>query len=197
MQAELRMKSGPAHGGPQMQQQNNPLPPKLPSVMERAGPGGATAAISRNPSLRHPPTAAMASRTDQFGGSSMPQSRDSVYGIPSPQFQATPQSHVSSPSQTKSPGFAFQGAISPIGMDRQTQQHARPQILPQPKNFAHAAKAMGLHQPGVNDPKSKLPGSVSSRSASAFYPSPFHKPYDQLGRFLVFFFFKKNITLSN
>lgn len=170
VQAELRLKTGNPGGGPAKQ---NILPPKPPSALE-------CAAVNLNSAQRHPP-AGIAPKSDQFG---MAQHREGAYGIPSPQFQATPQSHVSSPSNTKSPGFPFQAAISPVGMDPQG-QHGRPQLLPQPRSFTQASKAMKVPQSNLNEPKSNLPGStapLASRAASAFYPSPFQKHYDQLGK---------------
>lgn len=169
VQAELRLKTG-TPGGPQ------PKPvmaPKPPTTLERA-------AVNRNSVQRHPQAGIAPKSAESFG---LPQHRDGAYGMPSPQFQATPPSHVSSPSHTKSPGFGFQGAMSPIGMDAQVQQQqGRSQLLPQSRNLNQASPPMGLQQ-SDNDPKA-LPGSRNSRVPSAaYYPSPFQKHYDQLGMF--------------
>jgi hypothetical protein len=92
VQAELRLKTG-APGAPP---KANPMPPK------------AAPSAGARPNQRHP--AGIASKPETFGMSQ----REGAYGIPSPQFQATPTSHVSSPSHAKSPGFGFQGAMSPV-----------------------------------------------------------------------------------
>ncbi|ODM19242.1 hypothetical protein SI65_05859 [Aspergillus cristatus] len=167
VQAELRLKTGTPGGPPQ------PKPvmaPKPPTTLERA-------AVNRNSVQRHPQAGIAPKSAEPFG---LPQHRDGAYGMPSPQFQATPPSHVSSPSHTKSPGFGFQGAMSPIGMDAQVQQQqGRPQLLPQSRNLNQASPPMGMQQ-SDNDPKA-LPGSRNSRVPSAaYYPSSFQKHYDQL-----------------
>lgn len=113
-------------------------------------------------------------------------SRDGTYGIPSPQFQATPSSHVSSPSHTKSPGFAFQGAMSPNGMDAQQAQHARSQLNLHSRNMSQTSPPISIGQPESTDPKSAVSGGpgprVSRVPSAAYYPSPFQKHYDQLGK---------------
>lgn len=160
VQSELRLKS--ASGGPA---KPNPMPSKPPAV-DRTG-------VNRNPGQRQPGIAPK----EPF---SMSQYRDGAYGMPSPQFQPTPSSHVSSPSHTKSPGFALQGAISPV----ESHGTSRPQILQQPRNLGQPSPPMGMRQPESNDPKSNIPGAGprSSRIPSAYYPSPFQKHYDQLGK---------------
>lgn len=109
--------------------------------------------------------------------------REGAYGIPSPQFQATPTSHVSSPSHAKSPGFGFQG-MSPVNVDSQT---GRPQLLPQPRTFNQTSPpAISMPQTEPSDPKSqpRSAGAMGPRArvAAAYYPSPFQKHYDQLGK---------------
>lgn len=109
----------------------------------------------------------------------MPQ-REGAYGVSSPQFQNTPTSHVSSPSHRKSPGFGFPGAMSPVGMD--SQGTGRPQLLPQPRAFNNhtSPPAISMPQTEPTDPK---PGGARGRNiASTYYPSPFQKHYDQLGK---------------
>ncbi|CAI7602741.1 unnamed protein product [Penicillium bialowiezense] len=158
VQAELRLKTG-APGAPP---KANPMPPKT-------APAGA-----RN--QRHP--AGIAAKPEAFGISQ----REGAYGVPSPQFQATPTSHVSSPSHAKSPGFGFQGAMSPAGVESQ----GRPQLLPQPRTFSQAsppAISMPQTEPSDNKPQARG-GAMGSRgprvAAAAYYPSPFQKHYDQL-----------------
>ncbi|KAJ5341110.1 hypothetical protein N7541_010234 [Penicillium brevicompactum] len=160
VQAELRLKTG-APGAPP---KANPMPPKT-------APAGA-----RN--QRHP--AGIAAKPEAFGISQ----REGAYGVPSPQFQATPTSHVSSPSHAKSPGFGFQGAMSPAGVESQN----RPQLLPQPRSFSQAsppAISMPQTDPSDNKPQARG-GAMGPRgarvAAAAYYPSPFQKHYDQLGK---------------
>lgn len=163
VQAELRLKAaGPGHV------KLNPFPLKQ-SNLERA-------AVNRNSLQRH--QAGIAPK-EPFG---MAQHHDGAYGIPSPQFQPTPPSHVSSPPHTKSPGFALQGTISPVESHAPTRQ----QMLPQPRNIGQASPPMGMRQPESGDPKSNMPGTATRapRVSSAYYPSPFQKHYDQLGRSL-------------
>lgn len=152
------------------------MAPKPPTTLERA-------AVNRTSVQRHPQAGIAPKSAEPFG---LPQHRDGAYGMPSPQFQATPPPHVSSPSHTKSPGFGFHGAMSPVGMDaqvQQQQQQGRPQLLPQSRNLNQASPPMGLQQ-SENDPK--VPGSRTARvSSAAYYPSPFQKHYDQLGMFSV------------
>lgn len=167
VQAELRLKTstpnGPGPGKP------SPIATKPPSLQQ--------AAISRSSAQRHPSGLAP---KEPF---SVPQSRDGGFGIPSPQFQATPPSHVSSPSHTKSPGFGFQGAMSPVGVDPQA-QHTRPQMISHSRNVSQTSPPISVGQQDTTDPKSAVSagmGSRASRLPSAYYPSPFQKHYDQLG----------------
>ena len=175
MQAELQLKTGNPGGGAPAK--NPSMAAKPPSTLERA-------AVNRNSAQRH--QAGIAPKTTEPFG--LPQHRESAYGVPSPQFQATPSSHVSSPSHTKSPGFGFQGAMSPVGLDpQQAQQQGRPQLLPQPRNINHSSPPIGIQQ-SDNDPKSAVPGGPGPRASrvpsAAYYPSPFQKHYDQLGMYL-------------
>ncbi|KAL2835552.1 hypothetical protein BJY01DRAFT_252571 [Aspergillus pseudoustus] len=161
VQAELRLKTGTPSG------------PGKPSPITTKAPSLQQAAISRSSAQRHPSGLAP---KESF---SVPPSRDGGFGIPSPQFQATPPSHVSSPSHTKSPGYGFQGAMSPAGIDPQT-QHARSQMISHSRNISQASPPMSIGQPEPNDPKSGGMGSRAARVPSAYYPSPFQKHYDQL-----------------
>jgi hypothetical protein len=145
---------------------------KPPSTLDRA-------AVNRTVAQRLP--AGIAPKGEPFA-----MSRDGAYGIPSPQFQATPSSHVSSPSHTKSPGFAFQGAMSPNGMDAQQAQHARSQLNPHSRSLSQTSPPISIGQPESTDPKSAVPGGTGPRvsrvPSAAYYPSPFQKHYDQLGK---------------
>lgn len=164
VQAELRLKAAPSAPPKSSQSQMMPKPPS--SGLERA-------AVNRSSNQR--PQAGIAPK-EPFGVSQL---RDAGYSAPSPQFQPTPSSHASSPSHTKSPGFALQGTISPA------EQH-RSQALPQPRSLAQSSPPMGMHQTESGDPKPTMAGNRGARAPgapSAFYPSPFQRHYDQLGRF--------------
>ncbi|KAF7164059.1 hypothetical protein CNMCM5623_008778 [Aspergillus felis] len=167
VQAELRLKAGAPPGAPI---KPNIMAAKPPSTLDRA-------AVNRASAQRLP--AGIAPKGEPFA-----MSRDGAYGIPSPQFQATPSSHVSSPSHTKSPGFAFQGGMSPNGTDAQHAQHARSQLNPHSRSLSQASPPISIGQPESTDPKSAVPGGpgprVSRVPSAAYYPSPFQKHYDQL-----------------
>ncbi|CEL07992.1 hypothetical protein BJX68DRAFT_84855 [Aspergillus pseudodeflectus] len=160
VQAELRLKAGTPNG------------PGKPSPITAKAPSLQQAAISRSSAQRHPSGLAP---KEPF---SVPPSRDGGFSIPSPQFQATPPSHVSSPSHTKSPGYGFQGAMSPAGIDPQA-QHAR-SLISHSRNISQTSPPMSIGQPEPIDPKSGPMGSRAPRVPSAYYPSPFQKHYDQL-----------------
>ncbi|KAL2868236.1 bZIP transcription factor [Aspergillus lucknowensis] len=164
VQAELRLKTGTPNG------------PGKPSPITAKAPSLQQAAISRSSAQRHPSGLAP---KEPF---SVPPSRDGGFGIPSPQFQATPPSHVSSPSHSKSPGYGFQGAMSPVRVELQT-QHARPQMISHSRNVSQTSPSMTIGQPEPTDPKSAVSGGMGSRTPrvpSAYYLSPFQKHYDQL-----------------
>ncbi|KAJ5541504.1 hypothetical protein N7494_006580 [Penicillium frequentans] len=154
VQAELRIKTG----APGAQPKTTPMPPKPP------GPTGS------RPTPRHP---GITSKPDAFAMSQ----REGAYGVPSPQFQATPTSHVSSPSHAKSPGFGFQTGMSPVDQ----QGAGRPQLLPQPRPFNNQTSppAISMPQSDPNEPKLRVPRG-QQRVAANYYPSPFQKHYDQL-----------------
>lgn len=138
------------------------MPPKV-----APGPAGP------RPTQRHP--AGITSKPEAFG---MAQ-REGAYGIPSPQFQATPTSHVSSPSHARSPGFGFQGGMSPVGVDAQAT--GRPQLLPQPRTFNTHTSPPAISMPHTEPTDSKPRVHRGQRVAATYYPSPFQKHYDQLG----------------
>lgn len=146
MQAELRMKSG-ATSGPAARP--NTVPIKPPSTMSRP-------TITRNPS--HRLSGGISTKPDHFG---VTHHREAAYGIPSPQFQATPSSHASSPSHAKSPSFAFPGAMSPVQMDMQG-QHGRAQLLSQPRTFSQVLNPLGTPQSETAESKTTHPGGKAS-----------------------------------
>ncbi|KAL1857841.1 hypothetical protein Plec18167_001757 [Paecilomyces lecythidis] len=177
VQAELRLK-GAAPGMPPVKPSG--MAPKQPAPLERT-------AIHRNSLSRQ--KAGIVPKPDQPG---MPQQhREGAYGMQSPQLQPTPSSHVSSPSTARSPGFGLSGAMSPTSTEFQTQQqqqHGRPPLLPQQRSFNQGPSSMGMANADSMEPatsQSVMPGGtapIASRMSSAYYPSPFQKHYDQLGK---------------
>lgn len=165
VQEELQLKTGASGASTKA----NPMPAKAAS---------GAAAAPRAPQ-RHP--AGIASKSEAFGMSQ----REGAYGVSPPQFQATPSSHISSPSHTKSPGFGFQGAMSPVGVD--SQNTGRPELLPQPRTFNSQTSPPGMSMPHTEpaDPKPRgatAMGPRGARVAAAYYSSPFQKHFDQLGK---------------
>jgi hypothetical protein len=145
---------------------------KPPSALERA-------AANRSSAQRQ--QAGIAPK-EPFGVS---QHRDGAYGGPSPQYQTNHSSHASSPSHSKSPGFAIQGTISPVDHGPQ----ARSQILPQPRNLGQSSPPMGMRQSESGDPKPGMAGGTGPRApgaSPAYYPSQFQRHYDQLGNHCLF-----------
>lgn len=162
VQAELRLKA--TDGGPIKQ---NPMMSKAPSAIERTAANRSSGQRPRtgiNPS-------------EPFGAS---QHRDATHGGPSPQFQATPSSHAPPASPKTSPGFAIQGTISPV--DHGQQAHS--QMLPQHRNLGQSSQPVEMRQSKLGDPKPNMGGGTGPRPPGAppFYPSPFQRHYDQLGR---------------
>lgn len=177
MQAELRLKNGSPNIPP-----TKPQPPHQNSPLQRA-------AVNRQSTHRHHKSG-IAPKLDQNG---LPQSqRESAYAVHSPQLQPTPTSHVSSPSAAKSPGFALQGGMSPTGTDfqaqQQQQQQPRSQLLQRSRTFSQTQPAVGVQHPdtveAIGDPQSVMPVTTAAVSShpSSYYPSPFQKHYDQLGK---------------
>lgn len=189
VQAELRLKTGNPAGLP-------PIRPgsKQSSPLERA-------AISRNSAQRHS-TGGLAPKSDVTPGG-VAQPRDGAYNIHSPQLQPSPSS-LSSPSTGRSPGFALQGAMSPKGAEFPTQQQQQQQqsgravpMLSQQRGYPQSA-SMGddslnaTAAPGASSssspPQSMMPGSsapsgsMAAGMSSLYYPSPFQKQYNQLGK---------------
>ncbi|PGH18881.1 hypothetical protein AJ80_04299 [Polytolypa hystricis UAMH7299] len=185
VQAELSLKSG----SPGL----NPSKPSTQSA-SHASPrsrGG----ISKQPIHRH--RAGLAPKPDPLHVTQA--HREDAYTTRSPQLQPTPTSHVSSPSTAKSPGFALQGGMSPTGTDIHAQQqqqqrnapqsHSRPQLLPHPGTYSHTPQSIVTQHSDAMDAtpatQPMIPSSNTmnaSRMPPAYYPSPFQKHYDQLGK---------------
>jgi len=160
----------------------NTMVPKQPAPLDRT-------AIHRNSLTRQ--KAGIVPKPDLPGMSQ--QHREGAYGVQSPQLQPTPSSHVSSPSTARSPGFGLSGAMSPTSTEFQTQQqqqqqHGRPPLLPQQRSFNQGPSSMGMANSDSMEPatsQSMMSGGtapIASRMSSAYYPSPFQKHYDQLGK---------------
>jgi hypothetical protein len=109
VQAELRAK-----GSPHLKPTKAPLvPTSQASPIQRA-------MMNRQQQARKP-TAGIAPKLDPINPMVQP-NRESAFSTQSPQLQPTPSSQTSSPSTSKSPGFAVQGGISPSTSDFQAQQ---------------------------------------------------------------------------
>ena len=179
VQAELHLKSS-----------SPSIPPTKPtSIPPNQNPPLQRAAVNRQSTHRHHKSG-IAPKLDQIN---MPQTqRENAYTIHSPQLQPTPSSHVSSPSAAKSPGFALQGGMSPTGTDfqaQQQQQQPRSQLLPRSRTFSQTQASILIpHTDSVDtigDSQSVMPvtsAPISTHAPSSYYPSPFQKHYDQLGK---------------
>jgi hypothetical protein len=173
VQAELRLRNA-ASSCVAPGQQGSLVPKQSTTPLE----------LSRN--LTQRPGPGIAPKLEQL--SIPPQHRDGVYSVHSPKLQPTPPSHVSSPTNGRSPAFALQGAMPPKGGDfqaQQQQQHSRPSLLPQARTFPSAPQ-MGIGHSEAMDAVPSQPvmcgNAMTSRLPSAYYPSPFQKHYDQLGK---------------
>jgi hypothetical protein len=190
VQAELRAKGSP-HLGPT----KGPMAPtSQASPIQRA-------MMNRQQQARRP-TAGIAPKLDPIIPMAQP-NRDGAFSNLSPQLQPTPSSQTSSPSTSRSPAFAVQGGISPSTSDFQAQQphpQQRPQPQPQPQlrslHPSHPAIS-GVTPTSIgptNVPAPMIPMTTAAASGlpSAYYPSPFQKHIDQLGKltrpFLSFLF---------
>ncbi len=136
------------------------------------------------------PTAGIAPKLDPINPMAQP-NREGAFSNQSPQLQPTPSSHTSSPSTSRSPGFALQGGISPSTSDFQAQQphpQQRPQPQPQLRSLNPSHPAMTGVTPTSIGPATVPPAMVPVTTAqasgipSAYYPSPFQKHIDQLGK---------------
>lgn len=178
VQAELRLKSATTAGpGIGALKRRGTLAPNQASLEKPAR--------IRNPTQR--PGVGVAPKLEVSGLPPPPQ-RDGVYHVHSPPLQTTPSSHVSSPTNARSPGFALQGAVSPKGGDfhaQQPQQHARPPLLSRPRAFTQAPPMAMVPTDAMDTSptQSLMPGSaMAARLPSTYYPSSFQKHYDQLGK---------------
>ena len=109
----------------------------------------------------------------------------------SPSLRPTPPSQTSSPSTSKSPGYAMQGGVSsPTSeLQAQHQQHQQRPLPPQrPNTFPPQAPLARLNPTGMTDVAVQQPlmspakPSVSSSMHHNYYPPSFQKHYDQLGK---------------
>jgi hypothetical protein len=176
VQAELRAKGSPHLG-----------PTKAPLVPTSQASPIQRAMMNRQQQARRP-TAGIAPKLDPINPMVQP-NREGAFSTQSPQLQPTPSSQTSSPSTSKSPGFAVQGGISPSTSDFQAQQphpQQRSQQQPQlrPLNPSHPAMTGVASTPigSAAGPPGPVPMTTAGGLPSAYYPSPFQKHIDQLGK---------------
>jgi hypothetical protein len=136
---------------------------------------------------------------------------DMSFSSASPQGHPTPSSHASSPTNmpTKSPMTMHQGGMTPptsavIAQGQAQQYHAYPRASQQPSNPGYfqtqaqlprsshrgqpshyqSSASSTASQQSFNPPMSAGRSAAgSATAASAYYPSPFQKHIDQLGKF--------------
>ena len=110
----------------------------------------------------------------------------------SPTGQPTPPSQHSSPSTTRSPGFAMQSGMTSPASDLQA-QHPQQRPLPptqssifpqQPRTHLRNVSAPGTSQP-MHNPRH---AGAHAGAQGSYYPPSFQKHYDQLGKLPHFFF---------
>ncbi|KAI9812184.1 MAG: hypothetical protein M1827_004850 [Pycnora praestabilis] len=181
VQAELRAKTGSPHLG----QQNAALAPvsQQPPIQR--------AIMNRHHQARR--SASGVTPKIEPGNAMSQTPREAIYPNRSPQLQPTPPSHISSPTTSRSPGFAAQGVMTPPVPDlqaQQMQQHQQQQQRPQPplKRTSQPHHHSPLHDAGHLGPTSESPrgstgGTGTGSSAgvpNAYYPSPFQNHIDQL-----------------
>lgn len=160
VQTELRLRGGSPNLPP------NRLPTSQPSH------GSSLAQTSPGPATHIPKLEPISVSQVHHEGS---------YIMQSPQHQASPSSHVSSPVATKSTAFGLQGTVSPTAADIQHQQ----QYKPHPYHRAQLSPQASGFRPGITsaatesiEPTPILP----SRIPPTYYLSPFQKQYNQLGK---------------
>ncbi|KAL9114887.1 MAG: hypothetical protein Q9227_001130 [Pyrenula ochraceoflavens] len=117
------------------------------------------------------------------------QSHQTVFPSHSPSLHPSSSSHTSSPSLTRSPGFAVQGGISPPVADLQAQQRPQPSqqsLPPQPNPFVTRPSFTQIPATAPQAPSQTHNAPPAGVVQPAFYPGPFQKHYDQLGKLTPF-----------
>ncbi|EGD84078.1 hypothetical protein H112_07764 [Trichophyton rubrum D6] len=158
VQTELRLRGGSPNLPP------NRLPTSQPSH------GSSLAQTSPGPATHIPKLEPISVSQVHHEGS---------YIMQSPQHQASPSSHVSSPVATKSTAFGLQGTVSPTAADIQHQQ----QYKPHPYHRAQLSPQASGFRPGITSAATKSiePTPIlPSRIPPTYYLSPFQKQYNQL-----------------
>ena len=169
VQAELALK-----GSPHLR------PVQRPSMASQASPMQ-KAMLNRQQQVRQRPIAAPPLQT--VNQSSRIASQGNFAG--SPTGQPTPPSQHSSPSTTRSPGFALQGGMASPASDLQAQHSQQRTMAPsQRPSFPpqHRAHSRNLSSPATSRPLPSAQHPTSAAHQSAYYPSSFQKHYDQLGK---------------
>ena len=178
VQAELRLKGSPQFGPIRSRPPTGQASSIQRAVMNRQQQSRRHAA--QVPPLQHVDPMSQAAREGVFSTS--------------PALQPTPPSQNSSPSTSKSPGFAVQGGISSPSSDLQAQhlqQHQRPPPPPppqRPRSFPPRQPFPRPREGSINAPPAQhtLLSPTNSEAPSAmhqsYYPPSFQKHYDQLGK---------------
>ncbi|GAB7353074.1 hypothetical protein MBLNU459_g3622t1 [Dothideomycetes sp. NU459] len=180
VQAELQLKTGsPALG---------------PSYMPHAAPAPVmSAGLQRTAMNRQHARRSGQTFPQRMGPGSAPQSEMS-FSARSPQGHPTPSSHASSPTamSTQSPASMQQGGMTPPAPvvsgqqqyaphrpsgSRYVMQHP-PHRPPPSTQYANSNGASSMSTGGLTDTN---PGALGG--PSAYYPSPFQKHIDQLGKY--------------
>jgi hypothetical protein len=182
VQAELRQKGSPQFGPVRSRPTTGQASPIQRAVMNR-----------HQQSRRHPAQVPPLQPVDPMSQAA----REGVFSS-SPALQPTPPSQNSSPSTSKSPGFAMQGGMSPPSSDLQAQhmqQHQRPLPPQRPRSFPPRQPFPRPQGGSVNAPAAQQPLLSPTNSEAppvmhqAYYPPSFQKHYDQLGKLSRSLFF--------
>lgn len=194
VQAELQVKTGSPAMAPSHLPQHIPNPPVQPALQR--------AAVNRQHARR-----SLQGMPPRASSSGMPQpiSHENSFSVRSPQ-QPTPSSHASSPTamSINSAGSVAQDVMTPPASAILAQGPLQQHRLSQHQQQQHSRNHYMMQHPAQRPiPQAQYPGSsgmssVSSASsqglggqantgtasASAYYPSPFQKHIDQLGKSL-------------
>ncbi|KAK5196643.1 hypothetical protein LTR99_005432 [Exophiala xenobiotica] len=170
VQAELALKGSP-----------NLRPHRAPAITGQASPMQ-KAMLNRQQQARHRPS--MAPPIQTVNPSSQIAGQRNFAG--SPTVQPTPPSQHSSPSTTRSPGFALQGgmnspAIEMTAQPPQQQQQARPLSHSQQQSFAPQRRGVTRTVSNAGTSQDFLPRPQPNPTLQDnYYPSSFQKHYSQL-----------------
>lgn len=182
VQSELQLKTGSPALGPAYMPHAAPAPaPMMSAGLQRT-------AMNRQHARRSGQTF-----PQRMGPGPAPPS-EMTFSARSPQGHPTPSSHASSPTaiSTQSPASMQQGGMTPPAPvvsgqqqyaphrpsgSRYVMQHP-PQRPPPPTQYSHSNGVSSMSTGGLNDSTSGAHGAPTT-----YYPSPFQKHIDQLGKF--------------